>query len=245
MQAVAIALNPMPTRIADLVAGLLARLTIPDLSRRRLGRPRSNLYTRVARDHSVPVHDNGIVELLGSGRVSPVPAAVSFLPDAVRLADGSLMHPDAVVFATGYRRGLQELLAGLDLLDAHGDPRAPSGTAAAPGLYFVGFSVTATGALRQLAMDARHVARAESRDRKRKVHLRRAGTTRRKALPLTTPLTPTEGSDFHDRRIHPASGTGQRHATALRERRAGRPPGPAAGMAEDLVAIPQDQARPA
>ena len=166
MQAIAIALSPTPTRFADLVAGLLARLTVPDLSRRKLGRPRSDLYTRVSRDHSVPVHDTGIVTLLESGRVKPVPAAVGFLPDAVRLADGSLVDPEAVVFATGYRRGLQDLLAGLDLLDHRGDPRAQSGSPAAPGFYFVGFTVTATGALRQLATDARHMARAESRRRK-------------------------------------------------------------------------------
>ncbi len=165
MQAIAIVLSPVPIRVADLVAGLLARLTIPDLSRRRLARPRTDLYTRVAHDHSVPVHDTGIVRLLELGRVSPVAAAAGFLPDAVCLADGSLVDPEVVVFATGYRRGLQELVAGLGLLDEHGDPRAPSGTSAAPGFYFVGFTVTATGALRQLATEARHVAQAESRRR--------------------------------------------------------------------------------
>jgi putative flavoprotein involved in K+ transport len=168
MQAIAIASSLVPVRIADRVAGLLARLTVPDLSRRRLSRPRSDLYTRVARDRSVPVHDTGIVRLLESGRVTPVAAAVGFLGDRVRLADGSLVDPDAVVFATGYRRGLQELLGGLDLLDDHGDPRARSGTAAAPGFYFVGFTVTATGALRQMATDARRVARAESRRQARR-----------------------------------------------------------------------------
>jgi putative flavoprotein involved in K+ transport len=167
MQAIAIASSLVPMRIADKIAGLLARLTVPDLSDRRLSRPRSDLYTRVARDRSVPVHDTGIVKLLESGRVAPVPAAVGFLPDAVRLADGSLVTPDAVVFATGYRRGLQPLVGGLGLLDEAGDPHARSGTAAAPGFYFVGFTVTATGALRQMAMDARHVARAESRRRVR------------------------------------------------------------------------------
>ena len=187
MQAIAIALSPVPTRVADLVAGLLARLTVPDLSGRKLERPRSDLYTRVARDHSVPVHDTGIVTLLESGRVSPVPAAVGFLPDAVRLADGSLVDPDVVVFATGYQRGLQDLLPGLDLLDDHGDPRAQSGHAAPPGFYFVGFTVTATGALRQLGRDARNVARAESRRRNRPPPSRWRRRTRKVTVcPATT-----------------------------------------------------------
>ena len=163
MQAVAIAMSCVPVRFADRLASVLARLTVPDLSVRGLARPRDGLYTRVARDHSVPVHDTGIVALLQSGRVEPVAAVTGFEPHAVRLADGSRITPDVVIFASGYRRGLDEMLRGLDLLDTRGDPRARSGIEAAPGFYFVGFTVSATGALREMAGDARRVARHASR----------------------------------------------------------------------------------
>jgi putative flavoprotein involved in K+ transport len=139
----------------------LARLTIPDLSARSLTRPLPDLYTRVRRDRSVPVHDTGIVRLLVAGAVTPVAAVVGFTPDAVRLADGAIVAPDVVVFATGYRRGLDSLLGGLGLLDIHGEPAERSGVEAASGFYFVGFTVSATGALRQMAGDARRIARTE------------------------------------------------------------------------------------
>ena len=159
MQAIAILMSHLPLRHADRLAAVLGRLTVPDLSKRGLARPRADLYTRVERDNSVPVHDTGIVALLQSGAVTPVAAVTGFEHRAVRLADGSLVSPEVVVFASGYRRGLDALLNGLDLLDPAGNPRARSGTEAAPGFYFVGFTVSATGALREMAGDARRVAR--------------------------------------------------------------------------------------
>jgi putative flavoprotein involved in K+ transport len=163
MQRVAIAMGLVPRSVANAVAAALARLTVPDLSGRLLARPRADLYTRVERDQSVPVHDTGIVSLVESGAVSPVAAVVGFDAAAVRLADGSRVHPDVVVFATGYSRGLEPLLGGLGLLDQRGNPLTRSGSPAAPGFYFVGFTVSATGALREMASDARHVGKAERR----------------------------------------------------------------------------------
>ena len=163
MQTVAILMSHLPLRFADRLASGLARLTVPDLTARGLARPRADLYTRVVRDKSVPVHNTGIVALLQSGVVTPVAAVTGFEHRAVRLADGSLVSPEVVVFASGYRRGLDALLNGLDLLDHSGNPRARSGTEAAPGFYFVGFTVSATGALREMGEDARCVARHAGR----------------------------------------------------------------------------------
>jgi putative flavoprotein involved in K+ transport len=163
MQSIAIVCGLIPVAVADRLAAGLARLTIPDLSARRLTRPRPDLYTRVRRDRSVPVHDTGIVRLLQTGVVAPVAAVVGFTPDAVRLADGAIIEPDVVVFATGYRRGLDSLLGGLGLLDIRGEPAHRSGAEAARGFYFTGFTVSATGALRQMAGDARRIARQELR----------------------------------------------------------------------------------
>jgi putative flavoprotein involved in K+ transport len=161
MQRIAILAGWVPTGVADRAASVLSRMSVPDLSRRHLARPTPDLYTRVRRDQSVPVHDTGIVNLIESGAVAPVAAAVGFGYESVLLADSSRVTPDVVIFATGYRRGLEQVVAGLGLLDEHGNPSARSGTAAAPGFYFVGFTVSATGALRQMAGDARRVARRE------------------------------------------------------------------------------------
>jgi putative flavoprotein involved in K+ transport len=158
MQAIAIAMSALPIRLADRLASVLAHLTVPDLSGRGLERPRPDLYTRVRQDQSVPVHDTGIVRLVEEGTVTPIAAVTGFEVDAVLLADGRRMSPDVVMFATGYRRGLKPLLDGLGVLDEHGDPVVASGLQASPGFSFVGFTVSATGALRQMGRDARQVA---------------------------------------------------------------------------------------
>jgi putative flavoprotein involved in K+ transport len=163
MQTISILLNAVPLAVADRVARVLSWLTIPDLSAKKMERPRPDLFTRVARDRSVPVHDTGIVALLESDSVTPVAAVAGFQPHTVRLADGSFIAPAVVVFATGYQRGLENLVGALGLLDDAGNPRARSGAEAAPGLYFAGFTVSATGALRQLAGDARRIAHHVSR----------------------------------------------------------------------------------
>ena len=158
MQAIAIAMGIFPIWLADRFASAIAHLTVPDLSARNLERPRPDLYTRIRRDRSVPVHDTGIVKLIETGEVVPVSAVTGFDRDAVLLADGRRARPDVVIFATGYSRGLERLLGGLGVLDEHGDPRSASGVQASPGFSFVGFTVSATGALRQMAGDARRVA---------------------------------------------------------------------------------------
>ena len=50
------------------------------------------------------------------------------------------------------------------MLDDRGLPRAHGGRPAAPGLYFVGYTVSLRGMLRDIAADARRVAPAVARD---------------------------------------------------------------------------------
>jgi putative flavoprotein involved in K+ transport len=57
------------------------------------------------------------------------------------------------------------LIASPAVLTAGGIPRALGGRAAALGLYFVGYSITLGGALRAAGVEARHVARAITREK--------------------------------------------------------------------------------
>ena len=72
------------------------------------------------------------------------------------------MDADAVVCATGYRRGLEGLVGHLGVLDDRGGPRhgggAP-GNPTTPGLYFAGFEVALSGSIRAPARHARRIAK--------------------------------------------------------------------------------------
>jgi putative flavoprotein involved in K+ transport len=77
----------------------------------------------------------------------------------VGLADGTLLRPDAIVCATGYRPGLEPIVGHLGVLDVHGTPRVHGARTlpSAPGLYFAGITVQLAGLLREIGFEARAI----------------------------------------------------------------------------------------
>ncbi|MET7380726.1 NAD(P)/FAD-dependent oxidoreductase [Streptomyces sp. NPDC005526] len=158
----------LPVGLVDRLARPLARLSVPDLSAHGLPRPETGLYSR-ATEGAIPVQDVGLVDAVRTGKVEVVAAVEAFDEGKVVLADGSRIGPDAVVAATGYVRGLEDLVGHLGVLDGRGrpavhGPRAPHG---APGLYFTGFTNPISGMFRELAIDAERIARAVARENAR------------------------------------------------------------------------------
>ncbi|MFI7010409.1 flavin-containing monooxygenase [Streptomyces sp. NPDC050145] len=156
----------LPVGLVDRLAAPLAKLSLPDLSEKGLPRPDTGLYSRV-REGAIPVQDVGLIDAVRAGTVEPVAAVESFDGDAVVLADGTRITPDAVVAATGYDQGLESLLGHLGVLDpATSRPRA-QGTHTlpdAPGLYFQGYTNPISGMLREIARDAERIARRVAAD---------------------------------------------------------------------------------
>ncbi|AZM46700.1 monooxygenase [Streptomyces sp. WAC 06738] len=155
----------LPAGTVDRLAGRISRIGVPDLGAYGLPRPASGLYTRL-REGAVPVVDTGLVAAVRDRRVLPVPAVAALDGDGVILADGDRAEPDAVIAATGWRRGLEELVGHLDVLDPRGLPRArgrrsPEG---ARGLHFVGFTGPASGSLREIGAEAEELARKVAKE---------------------------------------------------------------------------------
>lgn len=163
-QATGILVRRLPVWLVDRAGSVMARIAVPDLSAKGLPRPESGLYSRV-REGAIPVQDVGLIDAVKSGTVVPVATVASFEKDAVVLADGTRLTPDTVIAATGYTRALEPLLGHLDVLDARGRPlvhgaRTPK---QAPGLYFTGFTNPISGMLREMALDARKIAKRVAR----------------------------------------------------------------------------------
>ncbi|GIJ52317.1 monooxygenase [Virgisporangium aliadipatigenens] len=153
-----ILMGGLPERILDPMAAVMCRLETPNLSRYGLARPTKGLKERLRTERTVPLQDVGIIRDIQTRRVRPVAAVRGFTATSVRLADGTSVEPDAVVAATGYVTGLNELFDDPSLFDADGMPLVHRGEAARPGLYFVGYDVTLGGMLRQVARESRIVA---------------------------------------------------------------------------------------
>ena len=111
---------------------------------------------------AVPMLDAGFVAMLRQRRFEVVAALDRLDGKDVVLSDASRVRPDVVIAATGFRRGLETLCGSLGVLSPDGTPLVHGSRthANAPNLYFVGYSIVVTGILREIALDARRVARA-------------------------------------------------------------------------------------
>jgi len=148
----------LPTALVDALAVPVRRSSVPDLAHLGLPIPEVGLATRVAQG-AIPVQDIGLAEAVRSGAVQVVGAIESFDGDDVVLADGARLAPDVVLAATGYRRALEPVVGHLGVLQDNGRPIVTHGRPAARGLYFTGFTNPITGMLREMAADARRIAR--------------------------------------------------------------------------------------
>lgn len=159
-----VALMHVPAWIGDAVGRVGRRLGIGDLSAHGLPVPEVGAMSQLQRQGRTPaIVDREVIDAIRARRIAVVAAVDSFAGDAVRLADGSALEPDAVVCATGYRPSLESLVGGLGILDARGMPRALGEKPAAPGLRFIGY-VPRPGGLGYWGRQAKRAAKAIARE---------------------------------------------------------------------------------
>jgi putative flavoprotein involved in K+ transport len=158
-QHLGIAVHKLPVGFVDRVSLLMQRATIGDLGRHGLRSPRKGAYTRILRDEKIPLIDVGFLALLKAGRIQVVPAVEKFDGAEVFCGDRRL-RPDAVIAATGYRRGLESMAGHLGVLAPGGRPlvHAPRAHPKAPRLYFIGYTNPIVGNLYEVARVARRLA---------------------------------------------------------------------------------------
>ena len=129
----------LPAERADRFMSFLRRKKIGDLSEFGLPEPEEGLVSRLKRLHVAPaIVDREVLDAIRERRIEIVGAVESIDGALVELADGDRIAPDAIVAATGYRRGLEPLAGHLGVLDETGAPLVTAGEAA-PGLRFVGY----------------------------------------------------------------------------------------------------------
>jgi putative flavoprotein involved in K+ transport len=166
-QVLAVGLRRLPPRFVDAFARTARRLTIGDLSKYGLPMPERGVYTRVIEDDVIPIIDVGLIDCVKKRQVEIVGALLGFEGRDVVLAGRERIRPEVVIVATGYRRGLEPLVGRLGVLDERGKPvvNGPRTAPGAPGLYFTGYTNPISGMFRELALDARRIARAVARAR--------------------------------------------------------------------------------
>ena len=126
---VAIPLSRLPPWLADALSRPAVRVALGDLRRVGLRRPGRGPFADIAGRDRIPVIDVGTIDLIRRG--------------------GARVRP-----------GLEEFIVGAGAaLDGRGIPLSSGGPPPVPGLYFCGFYVSPTGMLRDIAREARRIAR--------------------------------------------------------------------------------------
>ena len=152
-------------RWQDATARAAQWLAFGDLS--RFGYPRSELgaFTRQAADGVTIAVDGGFAHALKTGRVIMKPAIDRFDGPQVCFTDGTSCAPDAIICATGYRPGLEQMAGHLVTLDEHGMPpfTGASSSPRHPGLWFFGLDRSIYGNMHVHRRQARRLARAITR----------------------------------------------------------------------------------
>jgi cation diffusion facilitator CzcD-associated flavoprotein CzcO len=156
-----ILLSHLPLGLRDAIAGLSLRLAVGDLRRWGIERPALGPNAMIEQQGRIPLLDIGTIAMVKAGRIAVRPGVRALHPGAVAFADGRTEPFGAIVWATGYTTGLHALVDGFAALADHrGRPHRFGEETAMPGLYFVGFKNPPTGALREMALEARRVAAA-------------------------------------------------------------------------------------
>jgi putative flavoprotein involved in K+ transport len=163
-----IALHHVPLPVADEIIWLGQRLFVGNLDRYGLPRSPLGVATTLHRRRQAAVFDDGFVAAVKAGRIEIVAAVEGFDGPDVLLANGTRIQPEAVIAATGYRRGLEGLVGHLGVLDDDGIPLISGGDEhpSAKGLFFNGYRAELSGQLRLMRPDARAIARAVRRQKR-------------------------------------------------------------------------------
>ncbi|MGZ3331825.1 MAG: flavin-containing monooxygenase [Gemmatimonadaceae bacterium] len=156
VQRTGILLSFLPSAISDRLGRLTARIVLGDLTRHGLPAPKWFPFSA----KRVPVIDVGFVRALKQGTVHIRPALDHLNATGAVFEGGSSEPFDAIIAATGFSTGLNELLETDGVLDDSGEPIALSGeTTSRPGMFFMGYTHSLRGHLFEANLASRRLAR--------------------------------------------------------------------------------------
>ncbi len=151
VQLFGMALHPFSASLVDRLGKAMRRRATGDLTPYGLGEEQWGPFA----ERRPPVIDVGFLRELKAGAIKVLPAVVSFTPEGVVTADGREYAFHAVVAATGFTTGLEQLVDAPEALDERGYPLAEHPV---PGLFFAGYSETPRGQLFEANRGARRLA---------------------------------------------------------------------------------------
>lgn len=157
---ISLLLSRLPVRWADAIAAPLVRLLLGDITRLGLKKKRHGVFETFQKEGNTPVLDIGTLHLIRGGHIRIHDGIDHIEGETVFFADGRKESFDAIIAAVGYDRNYGDiLLVGKERFEDLALPVGQQRYFGQDGLYFCGFWVGPTGQIREIALDAKRIAR--------------------------------------------------------------------------------------
>ena len=150
----------LPARLVDIINAPILRLALGSFERLGLRRAAKGPRQMIDEDGRVPMIDVGTLGRIRDGSIKIRGGIERLTNESVVFDNGTSEDFDAIVLATGFRPDLRRLIPDVNgVFDAHGRPRVTGRATDVPGLYFCGQTVSPTGQLREIGIEAQRLAR--------------------------------------------------------------------------------------
>jgi cation diffusion facilitator CzcD-associated flavoprotein CzcO len=150
----------LPARLVDTINAPILRLALGSFEKLGLRRAAKGPRQMIDEDGRVPMIDVGTLGRIRDGSIKIRGGIERLTNESVVFDNGTSEDFDAIVLATGFRPDLRRLIPDVNgVFDAHGRPRVTGRATDVPGLYFCGQTVSPTGQLREIGIEAQRLAR--------------------------------------------------------------------------------------
>jgi cation diffusion facilitator CzcD-associated flavoprotein CzcO len=150
-----------PSRVADTINAPLLQFATGSIEKLGLKRSPKGPLQSIEEDRRVPLIDAGTLDAIRDRRIKLLGDMASFTCEGVEFKQSPAERFDAIILATGFRPDLRPLLPDAKgVLNAAGAPLVSGRATAEPSLFFCGAIPSALGQLRQIGIEAQHIADA-------------------------------------------------------------------------------------
>ena len=163
-----ILLSRLPPRVADILSASLIKWIIGDITKLGLKKKPYGPLEEIRRDGSVPLLDIGTIRHIWDGHIKIYDDIDHIEGNSIHFKNGKREAFDAIIAGIGYyrdyseivevdKRRFEDLQRGVDRQKCFGED----------GLYFCGYWVSPTGQIREIASDAKKIARHIAREERK------------------------------------------------------------------------------
>jgi hypothetical protein len=153
-------MSSLPPRVADTINAPLMKLLFGDITKLGLKKMPYGPFEEIQKDGNIPVLDIGTIKHIREGHIKIHDNIDHIDGRTIYFTDGKKEDFDSVVAGIGYYRDYAEIInvdkSRFEDLKLPVDKQKYFGK---DGLYFCGFRIAPTGQIREIALDAKKIAK--------------------------------------------------------------------------------------